>query len=96
MMKPGEQKPHCTAAYLIHAICRGCRWSAVPIPSTVSMALYSSTLVIFFTQERTGSPFTSTVHAPHCPLPQPILTLVNPSLLSTSDRVSVVSKRIIL
>src|SRR5688572_9921320 len=55
----------------MNAFCNGCRLSSLPSPSIVSIA--PLTVDIGVTQERTGRPSTSTVHAPHCARPQPNL-----------------------
>src|ERR1700720_2043567 len=51
---------------------RGCSLSTVPSPSIVVIWPFA-TLETGATQERTGLPSTSTVHAPHCASPQPNL-----------------------
>ena len=87
-MKPGTQKPHCTAPQFIHATCNGCRCCGVPIPSMVVILEYSSTWLIFLVQERITCPFRMMEHEPQTPVPHPTLTPVRPIRRRTSDSLS--------
>ena len=60
----GVQKPHCNAWCVRNASIIGCRASGLPKPSIVVIAR-SSHCTANSRHERTGSPSTSTVHAPH-------------------------------
>ena len=67
---PGVQKPHCSALRSRKAACRSAISPLSDNPSMVSTeALSACTASI--RQERTISPFTRTVHAPHTPCSQP-------------------------
>ena len=67
---PGVQKPHCSALRSRNAACRSAISPLSDNPSMVSTdALCACTASI--RQERTISPLTRTVHAPHTPCSQP-------------------------
>src|SRR3954453_17720561 len=88
--KPGVQKPHCSAWHSRNASCTGCstcppRPSSRASPSTV-VTPWPSPWTASIRQERTGSPTTSTVHAPQTPCSQPTCVPVSPrSCRSASD-----------
>ena len=63
-----------------NACCSGCRVSPSARPSTVTTSLPSA-CTASIRQERTGSPSTSTVHAPHTPCSQPRCVPVSSQLL---------------
>ncbi|GAB5541768.1 MAG: hypothetical protein SangKO_015280 [Sandaracinaceae bacterium] len=50
-----------------------------------------STRAMGSTHERTGSPSTCTVHAPHCEMPQPYFVPVRPSVSRSTQRSGVSS-----
>src|SRR5215471_13155552 len=56
----------------MNAACTGWGFSGVPSPSMVVMRTFAAAET-GIVQERAGAPSTSTVHAPHCPRPQPNL-----------------------
>src|SRR3990172_12216657 len=66
---PFWQKPHCGTCSSIHACCTGCSLPSLARPSSVVIS--PLTLETDVTQERTAAPSMITVHAPHCPRPQP-------------------------
>ena len=70
VMKPGVQKPHCSAWCLRKDFCSGVRSSSFDRPSTVT-TFAPSACTASIRQERTASPLTSTVQAPHTPCSQP-------------------------
>src|SRR5215469_18763050 len=72
MIMPEVQYPHCIAPSSRKACWTGCRWSPLASPSMVIVDL-SATVLTGIWQERRAFPSTSTVHAPHCPSPQPYL-----------------------
>src|SRR5579859_7798758 len=76
MIMPLWQYPHCGTCSFTQAFCSGCEPSfdrpsmVVTLPVTADAGI---------TQERTGLPSMSTVHAPHMAMPQPYLVPVMPS-----------------
>jgi hypothetical protein len=83
MTMPGVQMPHCAPLNSANACCSG--WSS-PSPSMVVTSA-PSTWATGIRHEQTGSPSTSTVHAPHSPSPQPSFVPVSPrSSRSTSSK----------
>ena len=74
---PGVQKPHWMAPDSTNASWIRCGFSGVPSPSVVTMSAPSRRATLAW-QARVASPFTRTVHVPHCPLrSQDCLTLVS-------------------
>src|SRR6476646_1139598 len=71
VMKPGVQKPHCSAWCLRKDFCSGVRSASLDRPSTV-VILAPSACTARMRQERTASPSTSTVQAPQTPCSQPM------------------------
>src|SRR5450759_1999185 len=67
---PFWQKPHCGTCSSIHACCTG--WS-VPFLASPSSVVISApaTVETGLMHDRTASPLIRTMHAPHCPRPQP-------------------------
>src|SRR5512143_1474203 len=86
---PDWQKPHCTTSSSAHAFCTG-RSPARLRPSIVVMD-FPTTDAAGLTHERTGSPSTSTVQAPHCAMPHPNLVPVSPSASRSAQRSGVSS-----
>src|SRR5258706_9366153 len=69
MICPLWQYPHCGTLIDCQAFCTG--WLAVALsPSMVTMVLPAVSFIDVW-QLRTATPLTWTVHAPHCPTPQP-------------------------
>src|SRR5262245_23394004 len=67
---PAWQYPHCGTSTCSHAFCNGCD----PSGDSPSMVFTSSlTVEIGVEHDRIGFPPTSTVHAPHAPMPHPNL-----------------------
>src|SRR5262245_47462076 len=69
-MTPLRQKPHCAARSSMNACWTGCGCSIVPRPSSLLIAARAA-CDTGVTHDRTARPPTITVHAPHCPRPQP-------------------------
>ncbi len=69
MIQPPMQYSHWPASSAIKAFCIGCGLSAVPSPSSVRIS--PLTALTGMTQERSATPSTMTVQAPHCARPQP-------------------------
>src|SRR5450759_1867683 len=67
---PFWQKPHCGTCSSIHACCTG--WS-VPFLASPSSVVISAPAIVEtgLMHDRTASPLIRTMHAPHCPRPQP-------------------------
>src|SRR2546428_3825623 len=79
MRIPGVQKPHCSACASRKAACRG--WRSAPPPGVRPSTVVSSTpsaCTASIRQERTGSPSSSTVQAPHTPCSQPTCVPLSP------------------
>ena len=76
-MKPGVQKPHCSASSAMNAFCTGCSRPG-DTPSTVVTVL-PATRRAGIRQLTMGVPSTSTVHAPQTPDPQTNLVPVSPA-----------------
>ena len=72
---PGVHQPHCRASASRNASCTGCSLPSGARPSMVTMRL-PATLPTLVMHERVGTPSISTVHAAHCPSPQPYLVPV--------------------
>jgi hypothetical protein len=68
--KPGVQNPHWKPKLSMNACCSGCKVSPSARPSMVTTSAPSA-CTASMRHERTGSPFTSTVHAPHTPCSHP-------------------------
>src|SRR5437870_5045313 len=79
---PGVQNPHCSPWASWNAAWRGCRGPPPPSvrPSTVVTACPSA-WTANMRHERTASPSSSTVHAPHTPCSHPTCVPVRPSSL---------------
>src|SRR2546426_574364 len=73
---PDWQYPHCGTSNSFHASCTGCVPSA-DSPSIVVMGVPTARPT-GSEHDRTASPLTSTVQAPHWPIPQPYFVPVNP------------------
>src|SRR6185295_22537 len=69
MICPFWQKPHAGTCSSIQACCNGCSFPSVAIPSSVVTS--PLTLDVGVTHDRVATPSMITVHAPHCPRPQP-------------------------
>src|SRR6516164_1576753 len=69
MICPFWQNPHCGTCSSIHACCTGCSLPFLAMPSSVVISLL--TLETCVMHERVATPLMITVHAPHCPSPQP-------------------------
>src|SRR6266436_5778441 len=78
MIIPGVQKAHWKAPASRKACCTGCRRPSFSSPSMVVIDFPTPALTWTW-QERRGAPSIKTVHAPHCPSPQPYLLPVRPS-----------------
>src|ERR1700759_4871979 len=85
-MKPGVQNPHCRASCAMKAFCTGCNPPA-PTASTV-VTDRSAAARAGIRQLTTGTPSSSTVHAPHTPAPH---TSFVPVRLSASRTTSISS-----
>src|SRR5215469_4391917 len=72
---PGVHHPHCIAPSLRKASCTGCSLPPATRPSMVTIRL-PATLPALVMHDFIGCPSTSTVHAAHCPSPQPNLVPV--------------------
>src|SRR5215831_596292 len=68
---PFWQNPHCGTCSSIHACCSGCNLPFEESPSSVVISPFTEDAGRM--QERTAAPLMITVHAPHCPSPQPYL-----------------------
>lgn len=82
---PGVQKPHWKPAVVMKCRCTGCRSSGLPRPAAVVIERPCARNA-GYTHECTGSPSSSTEHAPQSPASQPILTSVWPSWRSRVRR----------
>src|SRR6266550_2112479 len=96
MIIPEVQYAHCIASALMKASCSACNCPSFSRPSMVVICLPEArpTCVI---HERAGWPSRSTVHAPHCPSPQPYLLPVRlRSLRNTLSRLAVESTSVVI
>src|SRR6266852_437996 len=78
MIIPGVQKAHWKAPASRKACCTGCRRPSFSSPSMVVIDFPTPALTGTW-HERRGAPPIRTVHAPHCPSPQPYLLPVRAS-----------------
>src|SRR6266849_9619465 len=78
MIIPGVQNAHWKASASRKACCTGCRRPSFCSPSMVVIDFPTPALTGTW-HERRGAPPIRTVHAPHCPSPQPYLLPVKPS-----------------
>src|SRR5450631_1522598 len=76
-MRPGVQKPHCTAPFLVKLFLRASPIGLVTKPSIVTSSRPSQSTANI-RQEFTVSPSTRIVQAPHSPSPQAYLVPVRP------------------
>src|SRR5882757_394512 len=77
MIMPEVQYAHWKAPASRNASCTGCSAPSFSSPSMVVMD-FPAASPTGNKHERLGVPSTSTVHAPHCPSPQPYLLPVSP------------------
>ena len=82
---PGVQKPHCSALRSRNAACRSAISPLSDNPSIVSTDA-SCVCTASIRQERTISPLTRTVHAPHTPCSQPTCVPVSLQMLAQKIR----------
>src|SRR5216683_4331383 len=78
MIIPVVQKAHWNAPASRNACCTGCNRPSFSRPSIVTTGFPTAALAGIW-HERRGAPPIRTVHAPHCPSPQPYLLPVKPS-----------------
>src|SRR5450631_1096566 len=76
-MRPGVQKPHCTAPFLVKLFLRASPIGLVTKPSIVTSSRPSQSTANI-RQEFTVSPSTRIVQAPHSPSPHAYLVPVSP------------------
>src|SRR5438128_7191302 len=96
MIIPEVQYAHCIASALTKASCSGCNCPSFSRPSMVVISLPAARPT-WVMQERVGCPSSSTVHAPHCPSPQPYLLPVRlRSLRSTLSRLVAESTSVVI
>src|SRR5262245_52289347 len=79
MIIPGVQKPHCRPCSSQKPVWIGCSLSPRASPSMV-MTLPPSAWAAKIVQDLTASPFSTTVHAPHWLVSQPMWVPVRPSV----------------
>ena len=72
MVRPGVQKPHCSAPSAAMQRAKAAASSATPSMVVISRP---PTRAVRVQQESTGRPSSQTVHSPHDPVSQPCLTL---------------------
>src|ERR1700693_2127630 len=84
-MRPGVQKPHCTAPYLVKLFLRASPRGLVTRPSIVTRSRPSQSTANI-RQAFTVSPSTRIVQAPHSPSPQAYFVPVRPILSRSISR----------
>ena len=75
MTCPDWHQPHCGVSSAVQAV----RTASISGPSMPSIVVTSdpATIDSGVTQDRSGDPFSITVQAPHCAMPQPNLVPVS-------------------
>src|SRR6266478_3388918 len=85
MIIPLWQYPHCGTSLAIQASCTLCSAPSPASPSMVVICLPTASLTTM-PHDRTATPSTWTVQAPHCAMPQPYLVPVRPAFSRKAHR----------